>query len=1050
MPLHPQVNEIIGDFTSMTLVAVDNTEVSSFETRSRRIQERLWETLDHSEVSGVQILRELSRVQGQEGKAMMPVVFTSTIGLASDDPGSIASRMKVIHSVSQTPQVWIDHQVHEQNGDLVFNWDAVEELFPDGLLQDMFDAYCGLLDRLAGHESVWEKDFISLTPEWQLAQREQVNSAEASIPDAPLHKLFLEQAQRRPEATAVLTPARTISYGELYLRSNRLARRLLELGAQPNTLVAIVMEKGWEQVVAALAVLQAGAAYLPIDPTLPKERRWYLLQHSEVRILITQPGLEQTLEWPGGVSRLTVEAETTPAEPVSTPQVEPTDLAYVIYTSGSTGLPKGVMIDHRGAVNTILDINARFGIGPQDRVLALSSLSFDLSVYDIFGMLAAGGTVVFPEAGALPDPARWAELMDLNRVTVWNTVPALMGMLVEYLSGRSQRLASSLRLVMLSGDWIPIALPDQIRALNNSLQVVSLGGATEASIWSILYPIDQVAPEWKSIPYGKPMLNQSFQVYDDKMTPRPVWAPGNLYIGGIGVAKGYWRDPEKTGMSFILHPETRERIYRTGDLGRYLPDGNIEFLGRVDSQVKIMGYRIELGEIEAALAEHDSIQACAVTVAPDHSGNKKLAAYIVFRPGNSIEVDEIRSHLRSKLPDYMIPVFIIPVEKLALSANGKVDRKALSQITQPLSRENPDKTSNQSLILPRITRLVADFLQCDQLDPESNLLDFGASSVDMIRIANLLQNELEFRPGIDEFYRNPTLSGLAELYELSRSNVGNRPMELIAEPERNLFNPSALPIYEFLADPMERERFKERRPGLRALADDSEVIRLTSPGEENTLEGRYAERRTHRRFLRRPIPLSKFAEFISCLRDIRINGAPKYLYPSAGGIYPVQTYLHVKDGRIEGLRAGTYYYHPDHHLLAPLTPGVELPEETHDALVNRPVYREAAFSLFLIAQMRAVAPVYGQHSIPFVYLEAGYVGQLMMMNAPAHDIGLCPIGILDFPKIRDMFLLDDGHVLAHSMLGGLIGGVENEEWGAVQETYIESFAPESDLEEFEI
>lgn len=304
------------------------------------------------------------------------------------------------------------------------------------------------------------------------------------------------------------------------------------------------------------------------------------------------------------------------------------DLAYVIYTSGLTGQPKGVMIDHGGAVNTLVDINGRFGVGPEDRVLAVSSLSFDLSVYDIFGLLGAGGTVVMPEAGRSHDVGHWVEVMEGGGVTVWNSVPALAEMLVEELERRGLRLPG-LRLVLLSGDWIPLSLPGRLRGVAPGAEVISLGGATEASIWSILYRIGEVEGGWRSIPYGRPLANQSWQVLDEGLRARPVWVAGQLYIGGRGLARGYWREEERTRASFIVHPETGERLYRTGDVGRYLPDGNLEFLGRQDTQVKIRGHRIELEEIEAVLGQHEGVRAGVVGVVGEGGASKRLVAYVV-------------------------------------------------------------------------------------------------------------------------------------------------------------------------------------------------------------------------------------------------------------------------------------------------------------------------------------------------------------------------------------------------------------------------------------
>ena len=304
---------------------------------------------------------------------------------------------------------------------LVYFWDAVDELFPEGMVDDMFQAYALQLRCLAQDEMAWVRPRDArigrLIPAWQMEQREATNATTHDISHELLHALFEKQARQSPDAPAVVYGTVRLTYSELMRHSRMLGRQLRELGARPNSLVAIVMEKGWEQVVAALGILQSGAAYVPINANLPHERLRQLLMNAEVEIVLTQPSPAGSIDWPANVRRLIVERieagpdKADPLDPVQGPE----DLAYVIYTSGSTGAPKGVMIDHRGAVNTILDVNQRFGVGPSDRVLALSSLSFDLSVYDVFGMLAAGGAIVIPDAAATRNPAHWAELYTGNR-----------------------------------------------------------------------------------------------------------------------------------------------------------------------------------------------------------------------------------------------------------------------------------------------------------------------------------------------------------------------------------------------------------------------------------------------------------------------------------------------------------------------------------------------------------------------------------------------------------------------------------------------------------
>lgn len=760
LPLHPQVNTIVGDFTSLIVLAVDHT-AETFELRARRIQEQLWRDLDHSVYSGVRVLRELARRQGNLTAAVLPIVFTSLLIQDTASPQQ-APWQETLYCVSQTPQVWLDHQVLESGNSLIFHWQVVEALFPPGLVDAMFAAYCQLLQRLATEEEVWQATHIPLAPQEQLEQRARTNATDAPQADCLLQDLFLQQAGLRPQQAAVITPHHVVSYAEVRSGSLSLAKRLRQMGARTDQLVGIVMEKGWEQVVAALAILEAGAAYLPIDPRLPAERLRYLLRHGEVGIVLTQSAVEQRINWPEHIKRICVDTINLQSLDVVElePQQTPDNLAYVIYTSGSTGQPKGVMIDHRGAVNTILDINARFHVGPQDRVLALSEFTFDLSVYDIFGILAAGGTIVFPSDDALRDPISWIELLKKERITIWNTVPALLKLLVEFAEEQALELGDTLRLALLSGDWIPLVLPERLKSLQPGVQVISLGGATEASIWSIFYPIEALNPTWKSIPYGRPLTNQRFYVLNDVLESCPVWVPGHLYIGGIGLARGYWRDEEKTNASFVLHPHTGERLYKTGDQGRYFPDGIIEFLGREDLQVKIQGYRIELGEIEITLARHPLVQDVVVTARGEALGEKSLIAYVVPVQSAVLTNGDLRRFLEEHLPSYLLPSTFVYLERLPLTTNGKVDRQALPS---PMLEDLPQQISPllETPLVTQVRNILSEVLKVPFIEAHKSLLEYGAISLDILRIANLLQSRLHIRLNPGQIYRFPTLATLA-------------------------------------------------------------------------------------------------------------------------------------------------------------------------------------------------------------------------------------------------------------------------------------------------
>jgi amino acid adenylation domain-containing protein len=628
-PLHPQVDAVVGDFTTLTLLEVDTAGAPLFLDRAKAVQARLWQDMDHKAVGGVEVLGLMGRRRGWDGRAAMPVVFTSALSLdAVEGAGGAAEDLcpfgSIVYGITQTPQVLLDVLAVEHRGALHYAWDAVEDAFPPGLLDQMFDTYGTLVGRLAA-EPGYIESLTRIQPELSFPAAPLRPVSESLLQDA-----VFRASVEKPEAVAILTSCKYLSFGEVACRSLGLANSLLHHGIRPAEPVAVLMDKGWQQVVAVLGILAAGGAYVPIETAWPASRRDQILRKTNARIVVVAAGHAAGLALPEG--RIAIEIpEDAPAEMPKLPaiQTRPDDLAYVIFTSGSTGEPKGVMISHRAAVNTVDDINERWSVGPQDRVLALSALGFDLSVYDIFGVLGAGGAVVIPDAGHDRDPAHWHELMQKHGVTLWNSVPALMAMLTEFLSAEARATDVPLRLAMLSGDWIPVALPDEIRREFPDCAVVSLGGATEAAIWSIFHPVDTVEPGWTSIPYGRPLANQDVRVLDHDFATRPPWAIGELFIAGQGVAQGYWGDTELTAQRFVAHPQTGERLYRTGDFGRFRPDGVIEFLGREDRQVKIGGFRIELGEIESTLRQLPGIADAAVeAVGPDRA-NRRLVAYLV-------------------------------------------------------------------------------------------------------------------------------------------------------------------------------------------------------------------------------------------------------------------------------------------------------------------------------------------------------------------------------------------------------------------------------------
>lgn len=764
-PIHPQINDVVGCFSSTILLEIDSGIESTFLERCHALKMRMVTDLDHRSVSGVEVLAEVNRLNGGGQHAAMPVVFASGLN-GFDECGSINRtyknlRLKEVESILQTSQVYLDHQVYEDaDGSLIINWDVVEALFPDQLLREMFSAYLQLLKGLVQDEDAWSKDWGALT--------RMVAPANPKIPSphdsrtmtasALLHDAVVQQATTGPDCIAIIAGETKLTYEALARSSERVAAALVDRGAGISDRVGISMKKGGEQAVACLGTLMAGGVYVPIDPDLPERRKRYMVDQCGIAIVLTQSWVDQVTNWPDSATILPVDA----LEPVDSDQVDrratPEDLAYIIYTSGSTGQPKGVAIRHLGALNTISDCNRRFDVNQHDVTIAISSLSFDLSVYDVFGTLSAGGTLIFPDPQSTLEPEHWLDLMVKHGVTIWNSAPALMQMLIDYVDRSSLNLPESLRLVMLSGDWIPTWLPEKIKRHLPNCTVISLGGATEASIWSIYYPVETVDPTWTSIPYGWPLENQGVYVLNEALEHCPPWVTGDLYIAGMGLAREYWADSEKTSKSFISHPSTGERLYRTGDLGRYWPDGTIEFEGRTDNQVKIQGFRVECVEVETALLSHPNVEATIVSaVGKRHEAKRLVAHYIPTAPEPTS--DELRVHLERDLPTYMIPSVFVRLDSFPITPNGKLDRNALpvpGDQHDAVDYVGPGNKNERTL-----HTIWSNILQKERLSVHDDFFELGGNSLMAVQLMSELEHATGVRLPLSALFQGRTIAKLA-------------------------------------------------------------------------------------------------------------------------------------------------------------------------------------------------------------------------------------------------------------------------------------------------
>lgn len=755
LPVHPEIDDIlVGEFNSFQLLNVDNSTGERFVDRAGRLQALMWQHLEHRWVTGVRLMRELAQIQGVgAGDTLMPVVFTSTIAHhegESDIPAQ--SPGEWVYEVSQTPQVWMEHHLWEEPDGVSLHIDVVDGLFPENLIEDFVATYEGLVVRLIDDDAAWAAPHAAyLLPSHNRERWDAYNDTAKPRPQGLIHEAITDIARRFPGKIALHSARGSLTYAQLEHSSNQLAHWLQARGVQPDELVALIAPKGWEQVVGAVGIVKSGGAYLPIDHDQPPARVLEILADAGVRSLVTTGDVVGTVEWPAALTPLVLDEsflaewpDTLPPNPAT-----PGNLAYVIYTSGSTGKPKGCAIEHGAALNTIVDISSRFAVTNKDVLFAISSMGFDLSVYDVFGGLSAGATLVMPST-QLPNPVEWLSLCMTHGVTVWNSVPALAEMLVTHAEETGQLVPATLRLSMLSGDWIPLSLPPMLAAANPGMEVISLGGATEASIWSIYHPVKALSPEWSSVPYGRPLTNQTIHVLNAWLEPCPLWATGDIYIGGCGLAREYYHDKQRTDASFIVHPRTGERLYRTGDMGRLRPDGEVEFLGRIDTQVKVRGYRIELGEVEDALFKTGRVEHAVAITTGDTNQTRQLLAFVIPNEpaGDTQTFDaELTEALASRLPKYMIPSVFVHLDELPLTANGKVDRKKLASIGTDL-RAKVEYVAPRNDTEERIAKLWQELLGVEKVGVHDDFFGLGGNSLIasrlLVKIHDIFEIEIPF------------------------------------------------------------------------------------------------------------------------------------------------------------------------------------------------------------------------------------------------------------------------------------------------------------------
>ncbi len=750
-----EIEGLIGFFVNILVLRTNLSGNPSFGQLLGRVRQQILEAYAHPDLPFEELVKALQPQRDLSHTPLFQVLFAFQNVPASgvEMTGLTYSQFAV---EGATAKFDLTLSMQKTATGLIGMWEYNTDLFDAGTIEQIAGHFVTLLEGIIANPQQQISQLPLLTEAEQRKLLVEWNDTQVEYPrNQCIHQLFEEQVERTPDAVAVVFGDRQLTYYELNCRANQLAHYLRTLGVKFEVLVGICVERSLEMVVGLLGILKAGAAYVPLDPEYPTERLAFMLKDAQVSVLLTQQNLVDKL--PENQAKL-VYLDTQWEEIGQSSQdnliseVQTTNLAYVIYTSGSTGTPKGVMIEHQSLVNFTKAEITQWGIHQKDNFLQFSSFSFDVFAKDIYPCLSVGGTLVLRTEQMLNSWFAFIEGIERWQITVLNVPAAYWHELVTELARTNKRLSSSLRLITIGGERL---LPEKIKLwyeyiqqnadlYETSPQLINGYGPTETTIQASSFPLSAQMCDsaLSSIPIGRPLPNTQIYILDSHLQPVPPGVPGELHIGGTGLARGYLNRPELTNEKFIPNPFARSRgaeeqkffpipnprLYKTGDLVRYLPDGNIEYIGRIDNQVKIRGFRIELGEIETALSQHGDVQASCVVAREDIPADKRLVAYVVGHHDCTPTINDLRHFLKVKLPEYMVPNAIIILEYLPLTPNGKVDHRALP--APDLHSEPKDKyVAPRTPVEEMLAQIWAQVLKVEQVGIYNNFFELGGHSL---------------------------------------------------------------------------------------------------------------------------------------------------------------------------------------------------------------------------------------------------------------------------------------------------------------------------------
>ncbi|MET8122930.1 amino acid adenylation domain-containing protein [Micromonospora sp. NPDC005291] len=777
-----ETEPLIGFLVNTVALCVDFTGEPAFAEIVDQIRWKLLDAQSHQEIPFEKIVEELKPDRSSSHNPVFQVMFTGLDKIFNerpDDPAEPAWLQEVTNEGMGVAKFDVGLSLQETADALRYTFEYSTDLFHAPTIAAMARHFEILIDEALSAPDTPVSALSLLDAGERHRRLEQWNDTGRGdlLRPATLTDLFAEQVRRTPGHVALTSAAGRLTYAELDQRANQVANALRRSGVGPESRVGICAERSLEMVIGLYGILKAGGAYVPLDPDHPADRLAFMARDAQVQAVLVQPGTRERIEAAGlpavPVLDLTGDGATWTRESTEPPagHVHPDNLAYVIFTSGSTGKPKGAMLSHRGISNRLLWMQDAYRLGEQDRVLQKTPYSFDVSVWEFFWPLIVGAQLHVAEPGAHRDPGQLAETIDRYGITVLHFVPSMLQAFLGHPAAAAG--CRTVRHVVCSGEALPLELQDRFLELLPGVRLHNLYGPTEASV-DVSYWECQRIPGATTVPIGRPVANTQLYILNPAMVPVPGGVIGELFIGGVQLARGYLDRPDLTAERFVANPFGPGRLYATGDLARYREDGAVEYAGRKDNQIKIRGHRIEVGEIEAVLAQHPAVQTCLVTVYEASATDKRLAAFHTTRSGRTVTVEELSDHLREQLPEYMIPAHFVALREFPLSANGKIDRKALPSLAE-IVREAQQR---ESFVAPdtgterALAEIWARLLNVDRVGRHDDFFLLGGHSLLVASLATEVQTVWDVSLMLPTVFQNRTIEALARVID-----------ETLADPE---------------------------------------------------------------------------------------------------------------------------------------------------------------------------------------------------------------------------------------------------------------------------